>query len=70
MNVGKWINLHDPEAYVYDNYHKCLNHLISGAPFSNTNIPPGFTYEPWTIDELLKAADDEDRETVDPGDWS
>jgi hypothetical protein len=69
MQVGKWINSHDPEAYVYTNYAKCLNHLISGASFTNTNTPPGFTYEPWTINELLKAAD-EGRETVDPGDWS
>jgi hypothetical protein len=69
MQVGRWINLHDPEAYVYDNYRQCLNHIVSGAPFQNTNIPPGYTYESWTIDELLQAADEE-RETVDAGDWS
>ncbi|KAN0117901.1 hypothetical protein V8E51_003878 [Hyaloscypha variabilis] len=69
MQVGRWINLHDPEVYVYDNYRQCLNHIVSGAPFQNTNIPPGYTYESWTIDELLQAADEE-RETVDAGDWS
>ena len=69
MNVGRWINIHDPEAYVHNNYGKCLNHVVSGTPFQNTNIPPGYRYEPWTIDELLKASEEE-RETVDPGDWS
>jgi hypothetical protein len=69
MQVGRWINLHDPEEYVYNNYSQCLNHLVSGASFKNTNIPPGYTYESWSIEELLQAADEE-RETVDAGDWS
>ena len=30
---------------------------------------PGYTYEPWTIEELLNAAAEE-REMVDAGDWS
>ena len=67
--VGRWINLHDPEEYVYQNWSKCVNHLVSGASFENTNTPPGYTYEPWTIDELLNASAEEN-ETVDPGDWS
>lgn len=69
MQVGRWINLHDPEQYVYDNWRKCVNHVVSGAPFENTNTPPGYTYVPWTIDELLGAAAEE-REMVDEGDWS
>jgi len=56
MQVGNWINLHDPEQYVYDNYTKCVNHLVGGTRFENTNPPPGYTYVPWTIDELLNAA--------------
>lgn len=67
--VGRWVNDHNPEEYVYDNWSKCVNHLVSKASFKNTNIPPGYTYQPWTIDELLKASAEE-RETVDPGDWS
>ena len=69
MAVGQWINQHDAESYVYENYAKCLNHLINGTPFSSTNIPPGYTYETWTIEELLMAAE-EGRETTDAGDWS
>lgn len=69
INVGRWFNMHDPEAYVYNNHAKYLNHVINGTPFQNTNIPPGYTYEPWTIGELLKASE-EGRQTVDAGDWS
>ncbi|KAL2786097.1 monooxygenase [Aspergillus keveii] len=69
MTVGSWIAKHDPEAYVYDRWEECVNHLLNGTPFENTNIPPGYTYAPWTIDELLQAAEEE-RETVDSGDWS
>jgi hypothetical protein len=69
MTVGSWITKHHPEAYVYARWEECVNHLLNGAPFENTNIPPGYTYAPWTIDELLEAAKEE-RETVDSGDWS
>ena len=67
--VGRWVNDHDPEKYVYDNWDKCVNHLLGGTRFENTNIPPGYTYQPWTIDELLNASTEE-RVTVDAGDWS
>lgn len=69
MQVGKWINLHDPEEYVYQNWTKCLNHLVSGAPFENTNTPLGYTYKAWTIDELLNLAAEAQNEE-DEGDWS
>lgn len=69
MQVGRWINLHDPEEYVYERWEECVNHVNRGTPFKDTNTPPGYKYKPWTIDELLKASEEE-RETVDPGDWS
>jgi hypothetical protein len=69
MAVGRWINLHDAESYVYKNYAKCLNHVVNGTSYTSTNIPPGYTYKPWTIEELLKAAE-EGRQTPDPGDWA
>lgn len=68
-SVGSWINMHNPEDYVDKNYQKALNHVERGTSFQSTNIPPGYTYTPWTIDELWKAAAEE-RETVDEGDWS
>ena len=49
---GRWIWSHDVERYSSENYGNVLNHLISGTPFENTNVPPGYVYRPWTIDEV------------------
>lgn len=64
-SIGRWLSNHDPEQYVYDNWVACLNHLVSGSEFKNTNLPPGYEYEPWTMDELLASG----VQDVDSGDW-
>ncbi|RYN46115.1 hypothetical protein AA0118_g12679 [Alternaria tenuissima] len=66
--VGDWLILHDPEKYTHDNYHKAAEHLLTGAPFENTNIPPGYKYKPWTVRELL-AASDHGEVVEDEGVW-
>ncbi|KAB2571165.1 Asperlicin C monooxygenase [Lasiodiplodia theobromae] len=66
--VGDWIVKHDPEAYVYENYGKCVNHLLMGAPFENTNAVPGYRYKPWTVSEVLKAYE-ENGQLADEGEW-
>ena len=66
--TGRWITQHDPELYVYDNWEKCVNALVTGTKFKNTNIPPGYEYKPWTIDEVLSA--DGKSAAEDDGDWS
>ncbi|KAH7235412.1 maackiain detoxification [Fusarium tricinctum] len=67
--VGDWVSQHDPELYAYDAYGKCIHNLITGAPFENTNIPPGHHTKPWTVAELLAYADRGER-IIDDGDWS
>jgi 2-polyprenyl-6-methoxyphenol hydroxylase-like FAD-dependent oxidoreductase len=69
MHFGKWIVEHDPEHYAYDNYHKALDHLQTGAVFKNSNTPQGLVYRPWTIDGLLKASE-KGEPTILDGDWS
>jgi hypothetical protein len=49
---GRWIWIHDAEDYSQENYDKALDHLISGTSFENTNVPTGYVYKPWTIDDL------------------
>ena len=49
-SVGRWVNDHNPEEYTYSIWNKCVNSLIGGPSFEPTNIPPGYKYEPWTID--------------------
>ncbi|KAH6950315.1 hypothetical protein BKA56DRAFT_506464 [Ilyonectria sp. MPI-CAGE-AT-0026] len=66
--VGSWIVDHDPQQYAYDNYEKCASFLIKGTPFKNTNGVPGYTLKPWTIHELLSAADRGER-LEDEGEW-
>ncbi|KAK0206683.1 hypothetical protein DFS33DRAFT_611258 [Desarmillaria ectypa] len=66
--VGDWLSKHNPEQYTYDNYAACAKNVTEGAPFVNTNTPPGYTYEPWTVQDLLQAAK-EGRDVLDTGDW-
>jgi hypothetical protein len=67
-SVGRWLYEHDAEQYVYDNWQACLNHMCSGATFKNTNIPPGYEYEPWTMESLMKTVEN-GQTAVDAGDW-
>ncbi|KAJ5900291.1 uncharacterized protein N7473_004361 [Penicillium subrubescens] len=67
--VGDWLVHHDSEQYAYENYGACAEHLLKSTPFKNTNFVPGYTYKPWTVEELLGAS--ESGEPVeDEGDWS
>ncbi|KAK0207111.1 hypothetical protein DFS33DRAFT_1257629 [Desarmillaria ectypa] len=53
--VCTWLLKHDSEKYAYDNYAACAKHVMDGTSFTNTNIPPGYIYEPWTVEGLLGA---------------
>lgn len=67
--TADWIMRHDPEQYVYNNYNSCENHITSGASFENTNMPPGYRYKPWAVQELMETSDRHEP-IVDEGDWS
>ena len=54
--TASWIWSHDPERYAIDNFDKARDFLVNGASFQNTNLPSGYTYKPWTIDEVLEKA--------------
>ncbi|KIW20480.1 hypothetical protein PV08_01055 [Exophiala spinifera] len=63
--TGRWITQHDAEQYVYDNWEECVNCLVTGRKFVNTNIPPGYTPKPWSIDDVMHG---ETRD--DEGEWT
>lgn len=66
-----WIFRHDPEAYAYEKYGQALAHLVAGAEFTNTNVPPGHKFMPWTIEEVYR--DLEGGKKIEDslnGDWS
>lgn len=72
MWLGKWIWTHQPERYATDNFAAARTHLETGAPFEHTNIPKGFKWEPWSMDEETRK-EKEGIHTLDlksNGDWS
>ncbi|ETS85303.1 hypothetical protein PFICI_03328 [Pestalotiopsis fici W106-1] len=66
--TGKWLNVHDPERYAYDNYDACAAHLLNQKPFQNMNTVPNHDFKLWTVQELLDKS--ERGESIeDDGDW-
>lgn len=48
--MPEWIWAHDPVRYAEENYERAERHVSDGAPFQNSNTPPGYVYEPWTME--------------------
>lgn len=71
LRYPRWLFRHDPETYVYEQYGRAVAHLIAGAEFKNTNIPPGHNFVHWTLDDIQKqmAAGKRVEDLLD-GDWS
>ncbi|GLB04934.1 hypothetical protein AtubIFM57258_010960 [Aspergillus tubingensis] len=51
---GKWIWCHNPERYATENYTEACEHLKSGCTFQNTNLPPGYKFEEWTLEDEME----------------
>lgn len=55
--LPKWVWSHDPEIYAYEYYEKNVENMKKGIRFDESdvppNFPPGYKYEPWTIDEIM-----------------
>ncbi|KAL6717308.1 hypothetical protein ACLMJK_005223 [Lecanora helva] len=67
----RWIYQHNPEDYAYQKFGLAFNNVVSGAPFKNTNYPPGHKFKPWTIDEVKQdIKDGKNIEAFLDGDWS
>lgn len=55
MGLGKWIWTHNPEAYAKERFAEARRCLETGEPLEHTNLPPGFKWEPWSMqDEIEK----------------
>lgn len=66
---GWWLLAHNAEHYAYCNYGKAARHLVDGTDFVNTNIPPGYTYKPWTLKEVYDTLSRGEKLKLE-GDWS
>lgn len=60
---------HNPERYAYVNYGNALRNIVDGTPFQNTNIPPGYVYKPWTLQDIYNTLAEGKKLKFD-GDWS
>ncbi|KAK7940893.1 uncharacterized protein PG986_013280 [Apiospora aurea] len=56
--LPSWVWGHDPEIYAHENYAKCVASIRAGVPFDKDdsfppNYPPGYKYEPWSIEAIM-----------------
>ncbi len=71
LRYPKWLFRHDPESYVSEKWIQASAHLVDGAEFRNTNIPPGHNFAHWTIQDIQKQIAEGKRvEHLLDGDWS
>ncbi len=69
-----WIWKHDPEKYMYDNYHKIAESVQNNIPFDELdsvppNYPSGYKYVPWSLDEVMDDVQNGRSVDLGPGNW-
>ncbi|KAK4506824.1 hypothetical protein PRZ48_000557 [Zasmidium cellare] len=71
--LPKWVWSHDPEAYTYEHYHRNVENMNKGIRFDESdvppNFPPGYKYEPWTIDWVMDCMLKGVPVELGPGQW-
>ncbi|KAI0509397.1 hypothetical protein F5B22DRAFT_638046 [Xylaria bambusicola] len=71
FRLGRWIWQHNPETYAQERFTAALDHLQTGAPFENTNLPKGHVYKDWDVESELKKQDTGVLpDLMSNGDWS
>ncbi|KAK3349127.1 hypothetical protein B0T25DRAFT_235954 [Lasiosphaeria hispida] len=57
--LPSWVWGHDPEKYAYEVYDRVVESMRRGVPFDEEesippNYPPGYKYEPWSIEKIME----------------
>ncbi|KAK5657895.1 hypothetical protein OQA88_2444 [Cercophora sp. LCS_1] len=57
--LPSWVWGHDPEKYAYEVYDRVVESMRRGVPFDEDtsippNYPPGYRYEPWSIEKVME----------------
>lgn len=73
--LPKWVFSHDPEIYAYENYVQSAKSMNAGIPFDKDtsippNYPPGYSYEPWNIEQIMEDKKHGKDTELGAGDWS
>ncbi|KAE9961681.1 hypothetical protein BLS_001539 [Venturia inaequalis] len=69
-----WNFSHNPERYTYENYDKVVEGICSGAKYITDldippNYPPGYTYEPWDVEQVMSDRLSGNALVLEPGQW-
>ncbi|KAB5584740.1 hypothetical protein GE09DRAFT_1165820 [Coniochaeta sp. 2T2.1] len=72
--LPRWVWSHDPEKYAYENYEKCVENVKNELPIGKDpgfppNYPPGYEYEPWSIDRIMEDLRNGKSVELGAGDW-
>ncbi|KAF7524936.1 hypothetical protein G7054_g11258 [Neopestalotiopsis clavispora] len=71
ITQGKWLWAHRSEEYAAENFAPAAAHLVSGSPFRNRNVPPGYVHEAWTLeDQIAREKEGVVDDLHENGDWS
>jgi len=70
----RWTFDHDPETYAYQNYDKAVELGKEGKPITDLgdippNYPPGYKWEPWSIEQIMDDIRNGRPVDLGPGDW-
>ncbi|KAF2084313.1 monooxygenase [Saccharata proteae CBS 121410] len=72
--LPSWVWSHDPEAYAHENYESAVQSSKKGIRFEDEasippNYPPGYKYEPWNIDDIMRDMKEGRAIDLGPGNW-
>lgn len=72
--LPSWVFNHDPEVYAYQHYEKGAEAVKSGVKYLTDtdlppNYPPGYKFEPWSIDDIMDNMKAAKAFELGPGDW-
>jgi len=69
----RWVWDHDPEVYAYEHYAKNIETMKKGVSFDESgippNYPPGYKWEPWSIDQIMDCMRRQVPVELGPGNW-
>lgn len=71
--LPKWVFSHDPEIYAYQYYGQNVETMNKGIRFDESgippNFPPGYKWEPWSIDYIIDCMHKRVPVDLGAGDW-
>lgn len=73
--LPKWVWVHDPEKHAHDNFTACVEGAKKGLSIDEDqsippNFPPGYKYEPWTIEQIIEDMKVGKNVELGSGDWA